>query len=146
MARGPSRTGVVAQPPATLAHAAERDAVAAAAGPLARRRARATAAGTVVTRGVVVVAQAEEPDEPDDQQADIEYAEADHEDPSLGGHDPMVPLSKRKVKAGFPDRAPAPTSRSRSGRRERGQRCVVVVPCDVDGRFVGVGLGTNVAL
>ena len=50
-----------------------------------RTRALATAA-VVSGRLVAVVAQAEEPDEPGDQQADVEYAEADHEDPPLGGH------------------------------------------------------------
>ena len=44
----------------------------------------------VATSVVIVVAQAEEPDQPDDQQAHVEDAEADHEDPPLRGHAPML--------------------------------------------------------
>lgn len=44
----------------------------------------------VATRVVVIVAQAEEPDKPHDQQAHVEDAETDHEDPPLRGHAPML--------------------------------------------------------
>jgi hypothetical protein len=92
---------MVAHPPAALAHPPERDPVAASVRALARRGPGAAAARPVVAGGVVVVTQAEEPHEPHDQQADVENAEADHEDPSLGGHDSMVPLANEKVKGGF---------------------------------------------
>src|SRR4051812_2550442 len=78
---------VVAQP-SSIAPAAQREAHAVAAGtvPL-RARIRALAPTAVVAaRIVVVLAQPEEPDQPDDQQADVEDAEADHEDPALSGH------------------------------------------------------------
>jgi hypothetical protein len=39
---------------------------------------------TVVGLVVVVIAQTEEPDQPEDQQADVENAESDHEDPAFG--------------------------------------------------------------
>jgi hypothetical protein len=39
---------------------------------------------------VIVVAKPEEPDEPHDQQPDVENPEADHEDPSLRGHGSML--------------------------------------------------------
>ena len=58
---------------------------------LARARIRTLAASAVFAWGIVViVAQPEEPDQPHDQQADVEYPEADHEDPSLRGHDSML--------------------------------------------------------
>jgi hypothetical protein len=41
-------------------------------------------------RIVIVVAQPEKPDQPHDQQADIENPKADHEDPSLRGHGSML--------------------------------------------------------
>jgi hypothetical protein len=44
------------------------------------------AAWALVVLRVVVVPQTEEPDKPHDQEPDIEDAEADHEDPTLGGH------------------------------------------------------------
>jgi hypothetical protein len=79
---------VVAHAPAAEVPLAEREldaaasrTVAAAAGPWA------LAAAAVVTAGiVVVVAQPEEPDQPDHEQADVEDAEPNHEDPPLGGH------------------------------------------------------------
>jgi hypothetical protein len=49
-----------------------------------------TPSAVVATRVVVIVAQAEEPDKPHDQQAHVEDAEADHEDPPLRGHAPML--------------------------------------------------------
>src|SRR5947209_8657976 len=98
---GTYRTRVIAHAPASLPHAAERDPLSTTARVGVRRRIGPAATGAVVARRVVVVAQAEEPDEPHDQQADVEYAEADHEDPSLGGHKPMVPLPKEKVKSDF---------------------------------------------
>ncbi len=45
-----------------------------------------TAAAVIATGIVVVVAQPEEPDQPDHEQADVEDAKPDHEDPPLGGH------------------------------------------------------------
>jgi hypothetical protein len=68
--------------------AAERQADAVAAGTtVPGPRARPFAASAVVApRVIVVVAQAEKPDQPDDQQPDVEHAEPDHEDPPLGGH------------------------------------------------------------
>jgi hypothetical protein len=54
---------------------------------LAGARIWAFASSAVVAASVViVVAQAEEPDQPNDQQAHVEDAEADHEDPPLRGH------------------------------------------------------------
>jgi len=54
--------------------------------------ARASTAGPAVVRPVVtVVAEAEEPDQPQHEQADVEDPEADHEHPSLGGHGGIVP-------------------------------------------------------
>src|SRR5829696_8830827 len=54
---------------------------------LARPWARAlTPAAVIAARIVIVVAQPEEPDQPYDQEAHVEHAEPDHEDPPLGGH------------------------------------------------------------
>src|SRR3954470_18807296 len=82
-------------------------------------------AEVVVT--VVVVAQPEEPDQPDDQRADVEYAQPDHEDPSLQRHGTVQANSlANQVKtearprsnggrwrgaAGGPDARPPPTTR-----------------------------------
>ena len=68
--------------------ATERTANAVAAGPIVPglRTGPLAAAAVVTPRIVVVVPQPEEPDQPDDQQADVEDAESDHEDPPLGGH------------------------------------------------------------
>jgi hypothetical protein len=50
---------------------------------------------------VVVITQTEEPHEPQDQQADVENAKPDHEDPTLGTDDSMLTpaASRRKVEA-----------------------------------------------
>src|SRR5918992_2416263 len=78
--------GAVASAPKAPAPQREPDAVAARSVP-ARPRLWPLASAAVVALGVVVVvAQAEEPDQPDDQQPDVEDPEADHEDPPLGGH------------------------------------------------------------
>src|SRR4051812_3348022 len=82
----PARQRVAAHAPGALLEASQRLAEAAAAGAATRARIVTAAAGAVVVARVVVVTQAEEPHEPHDQQADIEDAEADHEDPTLGGH------------------------------------------------------------
>jgi hypothetical protein len=68
-----------------------------AAGPIALGpRIRIVAPTASVVMGVVVVvAEAEEPDQPHDQQPDVEHPEADHEDPPLRGHAPM--LARRGV-------------------------------------------------
>src|SRR4051794_16061065 len=81
-----ARERVAAQAPGALLQATEGLAQPAAAGAAAGIGLVAAAARAVVVARVVVVTQAEEPDEPHDQQADIEDAEADHEDPALGGH------------------------------------------------------------
>ncbi len=47
-----------------------------------------------------VVAQAEEPDQPQHQQAHVEHAEADHEDPALGAHTPMLPRRRGRGNRG----------------------------------------------
>src|SRR3954447_12135429 len=39
---------------------------------------------------VIVVAQPEEPHQPDDERSDVEDAEADHEDPPLQRHSPQA--------------------------------------------------------
>jgi hypothetical protein len=79
---------VVTDAAAILAGTAQRVPEAAAAGTAVRARlgAAASAAVGAVVVAVVVTHATEEPHEPDDQQADVEHAEADHEDPSLGGH------------------------------------------------------------
>src|SRR5687768_5063858 len=79
---------VVAHAPLAQVPGAQRQLDAAAPGAVApAARAGALAAAAVVAaRIVVVVAQAEEPDQPDHEQADVEDAEANHEDPPLGGH------------------------------------------------------------
>src|SRR3954447_8205918 len=95
---GPLRVALAADAPRALLQLAQRATQAAATGAFARGRIVATAARTVVVRRIVVVAEAEEPDQPHDQQSDIEDAEADHEDPSLGRHPVrMVPLGKREL-------------------------------------------------
>jgi hypothetical protein len=68
--------------------AAERQTHPVAAGAVAvRARLRTLATATIVAAGiVVVVAEPEEPDQPDDQEPDVEDAEPDHEDPALSGH------------------------------------------------------------
>ena len=43
-------------------------------------------AGAAAALVVLVVAQLEEPDQPDDQRADVEYAQPDHEDPARQRH------------------------------------------------------------
>ena len=78
---------------------------AAAAGPGAERESDAVPAGTVPSRPragalapaaivpgrvVAVVAQPEEPNEPRNQESDVEHPEADHENPPLGGHVSML--------------------------------------------------------
>src|SRR3954469_5428753 len=44
------------------------------------------ATGAAAALVVLVVAQLEEPDQPDDQRADVEYAQPDHEDPARQRH------------------------------------------------------------
>ena len=47
----------------------------------------------VFVRPRVVVAQAEEPDQPEDEQPNVEDPKADHEDPTLRAHTLIVPRS-----------------------------------------------------
>src|SRR4051794_40455756 len=77
---------MVPRAPAALLQATERLAEAAATGALARPGIVTAAAGPVVVGRALVVAEPEEPHEPDHEQADIEDAEANHEDPALSGH------------------------------------------------------------
>ena len=91
-------------------HASGRQPQPAAAGATAwaRLRSLATTAAALLGRIVATVAQAEEPDEPDDQEAYVEYAEPDHEDPGLGAHRPMVLRQAGSEKCPFaPDAAGA---------------------------------------
>jgi hypothetical protein len=88
---------MVANAAAALSGGAEREPETAATGPVAGRGLRSAAAGAVVLGLVVVVTETEEPHEPHDQQADVENPEADHEDPTLGGHVAMVPPIGRRV-------------------------------------------------
>src|SRR5215207_2690122 len=83
---GPAR--VVAHASAPEVPGAQRQLDAAPTGTIAARtRSRTLApAAVVAARVIVVVAQPEEPDKPDHQQPDVEDAEANHEDPPLGGH------------------------------------------------------------
>jgi hypothetical protein len=67
------------------------DPVTAGAAPIGPRSRTVTSAAAVVMGVVVVIAQPEEPNQPHDQQADVENPKADHEDPPLGGHAPMLP-------------------------------------------------------
>ena len=85
------RTGsarVVADAAAPEVPGAQRKLDAAAARAVApRTRAGALApAAVVATRVVVIVPKPEEPDQPYDEEPDVEHAEPDHEDPPLGGH------------------------------------------------------------
>src|SRR3954452_23815208 len=82
----PLRRAMVADAPRTLLELAQRPPEPAAARALPRGRVVAAAAWAVVVRRIVVVTETKEPDEPHDQQSDIEDAEADHEDPSFGRH------------------------------------------------------------
>ena len=92
------RAAVATGAPRALLKLPERTPEPAAAWALPWRGVGAAAARSVVIRGVVVITETEEPDEPHDQQSDIEDAEADHEDPSLGRHPVgMVPLGKREL-------------------------------------------------
>jgi hypothetical protein len=68
--------------------------------PAARARALATAS-VVAARVVVVIAEPEEPDQPDDEQAHVEHAETDHEDPPLGGHWGDASAMGQPVEEGF---------------------------------------------
>jgi len=61
---------------------------------LVRALGAATAAALFLGLIVVGVAPAEEPDQPQHEQAYIEHAEADHEDPSLRTHRSMLPLPR----------------------------------------------------
>ena len=84
---------MVAQP-ATRANGARQEQAEPAAARRIRRMDRRTAAAgvaPVVARIGVVVTQAEEPDEPDHEQAHVEDPEADHEDPALRAHAVIVP-------------------------------------------------------
>src|SRR4051812_28696751 len=63
----------------------QRQAQAAGAARLLRLRAVAVAAPEVLPV-VIVVAQPEEPHQPDDERSDVEDPETDHEDPPLEGH------------------------------------------------------------
>src|SRR5215211_170111 len=98
-----SRRAVVAHAPAAQLPPTERQpdpvpARAVAAG--ARIRPLATAA-VIPAGAVVVVAQPEEPDQPDDQEPDVEHPEADHEDPPLRGHATMLARPAGREKAPF---------------------------------------------
>ena len=64
----------------------EPDPVAAGAARIGPRSRTVASAAAVVMGVVVVIAQPEEPNQPDDEQPDVEDAESDHEDPPLGGH------------------------------------------------------------
>ena len=83
---------MLAVAPAAERPPSEREPDAVAARPVAiRARLRALAAAAVLPgRVLAVVAQPEEPDQPHHEQADVENPEADHEDPPLGGHEPML--------------------------------------------------------
>lgn len=59
-------------------------------------RAAAVIVVALVTRAGVVVAQPEEPDKPEHEQADVENSEADHEDPALRTHMLIVPPLRRR--------------------------------------------------
>src|SRR5215212_8106883 len=95
---GPAR--VVADPATAEAPGAQRQLDATAAGAVASgARPWALAAAAVVAAGIVVViAEPEEPDQPDDEQPDVEDAEPDHEDPPLGGHGSMLARCRRRLK------------------------------------------------
>jgi hypothetical protein len=95
----------VAQPARRRIYVAERQAQAATAIAVARLRRRAAPAASVVVRRVVVIAEAEEPDQPDDQQADVEHAQPDHEDPPLRGHSGDGTRAGRQVKRRGPGAA-----------------------------------------
>jgi hypothetical protein len=85
---------VVANPALGAQRAREDQAKATAAGRLRRvdgGPATAVIAAVVTGVGVVVLTHAEEPDEPQHEQADVENPEADHEDPALRTHMPIVP-------------------------------------------------------
>jgi len=59
-----------------------------ALGPAASSASSSALVGRVLA---AVVAQAEEPDQPNDEKAHVKHAEADHEDPALGAHMAMLP-------------------------------------------------------
>src|SRR5918992_954793 len=88
-----------APPPQPPAAGGQREAApAGAVAPWTGAGALATPA-VIAARVVVVVAEPEEPDQPDDQQADVEDAKSDHEDPPLGGHrGPMLPRCQPRKK------------------------------------------------
>jgi hypothetical protein len=77
---------VVADAPCSRAYTAEWQRESATAGIARRGGLWALATGASAAVRVVVVAQAEEPDEPDDQEPHVQDAETDHEDPALGAH------------------------------------------------------------
>src|SRR5215211_1102057 len=87
-AANPRSRGLVVPDAAAAAPAAQGQAHDVAARPVVPRPGvRAFSAAPVVAAGIVaVVAQAEEPDQPHDQEPHVEDAEPDHEDPPLGGH------------------------------------------------------------
>jgi len=89
--------------PATVAgwHATgrQREVAPARAGGRSGLRAALSAASTLVGRLLAVVAQAEEPDHPRDQQAHVQHAEADYKDPPLRAHTAII---DRRGRAGKP--------------------------------------------
>lgn len=58
-------------------------------------RAALSPASALVGRLFAVVAQPEEPNQPDDQQPHVQHAEADYEDPPLRAHTAMIDRSAR---------------------------------------------------
>jgi hypothetical protein len=124
--------------PAALLQLAERAPEAAASRTLARARIATAAAGAVVVGRALVVAQAEEPDEPDHEQAHIEDAEANHEDPTLSGHERDSSAARGSAEGVFADDLAAPRIRRRRPFAKRYRRCVPLV---VFGGVVGVGFG-----
>src|SRR4051794_38309334 len=109
----PLRRAMVADAPRALLELPQRATEPATAWPPPWSRVVAATAWTVVVRRIVVVTETEEPDEPHDQQSDIEDAEADHEDPSFGRHPVrMVPPGKRELTQ-YPSMVRSPQGRRR---------------------------------
>jgi hypothetical protein len=134
---------VVAGAPAALLHPPKRPSEPATTRIFPGTRIVAATARPVVVASTVVVAKAEEPHEPHDEQPDIEDAEAHHEDPSLGGHRPMLQRTKAELKApkGMTPRHP---EKGAGGHTRMGQRRFL--PDVVFVVLVFAGLGMYVAL
>src|SRR5688572_14717879 len=117
LATAPSRTRratVVPHPPIGAQRARQEESEAATAGRVGPvdRRATVVVVAAVITGVRVVLTQAEVPNEPHHEQADVEDPEADHEDPALRAHMLIVPRRTRSRPASKSSASASPEASS----------------------------------